>query len=85
MKYLLLLALALVVLWVLRQAGQRRRGPPGEAAKPDAAARPATPAEPAPMVECVRCGLVLPRSEAVTGRGGAGYCCEAHRAEAERG
>ena len=35
------------------------------------------------MVACSRCGVHLPRSEALPGRGGL-FCCEGHRAEHER-
>lgn len=78
MKYLLLIAIALLVLWVLRQqrttAKQNREG----TARPPQAA-PATPTE---IVECRQCGLHLPRSEAIAGQQ-ALYCGEAHRREAE--
>lgn len=33
------------------------------------------------MVSCARCGLNLPRSEAVQDAAGRNYCCEAHRRE----
>ena len=63
----LVLAIALVF-WLLRRF---RQPPPGK--------RDAGRAE--DMVSCARCGLNLPRSEALAA-GDRYYCCEAHRREA---
>jgi hypothetical protein len=35
------------------------------------------------MVPCARCGVHVPRNQAIPGRHG-DYCCVAHRREAER-
>lgn len=72
MKFLVLIAVVIAVLWIARSAARRRRG--GRAAPP--------PTREA-MVECSVCGLHLPSSDALPGRGGV-FCCEAHRAEYER-
>jgi len=74
MKYLLILLIVLVVVWLARSA---RRIPPRPAQRP-----PADDAK-QPMLACVQCGLHLPRDEALPGRGGV-FCSEAHRAEYER-
>lgn len=77
MKFLLLLAVIAAVLWLVR--GGKRRVGRGD---------PAPPAPPAPplqesMVACCQCGLHLPRSDALPGRGGL-FCSEAHRAAFEQ-
>ncbi|MBP6778094.1 MAG: hypothetical protein KA151_12685 [Piscinibacter sp.] len=77
MKFLLLAAVVLLVLWIAR-ASRRRVG--GRRAGADA---PAAPPAQENMVACSRCGVHLPRSEALPGRGGL-FCCEGHRAEHER-
>lgn len=60
----LVVAIALVY-WLLR----RFRQP---------SAPPADTAQPEDMVSCARCGLNLPKSEAIAA-GDDYYCCEAHR------
>lgn len=67
MKYLLLILIVLAVLWLAR-ASRRRSAPP----------RPQPPGRGEAMVACAHCGVHLPRSEALPGRGGL-YCGEAHR------
>jgi len=76
MKYLVLILVVLAVLWLLR-AGARR----GEAPKPKPGPAPAPKGE--NMVSCAHCGLHLPGSEALPGRGGM-FCGEAHRAAYEK-
>lgn len=75
MKYLLILLVVLVVLWIVRN--QRARHPPPETQT--GRSRPANQ----PMLACLHCGLHLPRDEALPGRGGV-FCGEAHRAEYEK-
>ena len=75
MKYLLIILVVLIVLWIARS--QRARVPP-PAGKPRG-----EPAPNAPMLACMHCGLHLPRNEALPGRGGV-FCGEAHRAEYEK-
>jgi len=67
MKYLLLVAVVLVVWWLLRARPARPK-------PPDAP----PPADPQAMVRCRHCGLHLPRDEAVAGDDGP-YCSDAHR------
>ena len=74
MKYLVLLLVIVLVLWL---AGRPRVAAP----RGDRSARKPPPdAAPRPMVACAHCGVHLPRDEALPGSGGQHYCCEAHRA-----
>jgi len=72
-RVLLLLVVVLAVLWLAR-GGKRR-----------VASRDAPPPLPPreEIVGCAHCGLHLPRSEALAGRGGL-FCSEAHRAAFEQ-
>jgi uncharacterized protein len=74
MKFLLLLAVVLLVAWLWRSS--RREGSPKRAAKP--------PPGPGPqeMVRCAHCGVHLPHGEALVGRIGL-YCSAEHRQLAE--
>ncbi len=73
MKYLILVGIVVLVLWLLRLT--RRVSPPREQKRKEV--------EHEDMVACARCGIHLPRSEALPGRGGV-FCTEAHRAAFER-
>lgn len=73
MKFLLVIAVIVLVLWLARAA---RRAPERTGA-------PKRPAALEDMVSCAHCGVHLPRSEALPGRGGL-FCGAAHRAEHER-
>ena len=73
MKYLLILVVVLVVVWLLR--GKRRAAP-----APRSRER-AAPSQ--PMLVCAHCGVHLPRDEALPGRGGV-FCGDAHRAAYEK-
>jgi uncharacterized protein len=65
-KIVLFLVLAFVVYVVIKAAARRNR-PPSAGDSP-----------PEPMVACKRCGVNLPRSEALE-EGGRYYCSEEHR------
>ena len=73
-KYLVLLLVIVLVLWLARRPGRTARPSSADARHP----RKAAP-DPRPMVSCASCGVHLPRDEALPGPGGH-YCCEAHRA-----
>ena len=80
MKYLLVLFVVAVGIWLWRKNRQddiRER-----AAAPKRAAPPAVGA-PQAMVRCAHCGLHLPATDALPGTGGALYCSAAHRRVAE--
>jgi uncharacterized protein len=68
MKYLLVLVVVAVLLWLMFG---RRRGSGGTR-------KPAAPPAPAAMIACAHCGVHLPRSDAV-GSGAQWFCSEAHR------
>lgn len=76
MKYLLVIVLALVVLWLWRS--NRRAGQPDQPAPP--AGRTGKPAT--EVVACAVCAVHLPRSDALPGGKGF-YCSDAHRRQAE--
>lgn len=67
MKYLLLLAVLAGALW-LWMGRPRPRVPPA----------PRRKGAPEDMVQCAHCGLHLPRSEALPGKGGL-FCDAQHR------
>jgi len=75
MKYLLLLGLALLVVWLWR----RNRQPEQGGAASSRAPQPSSARDVTPMVVCAVCKVHLPQTEALTGPGGAVYCSEAHR------
>lgn len=77
MKYLLLLAVVLLAVWMIR--GARRRVEPPPAA--DAPQKQGNAAQ--TIIACAQCGVHLPSGEALPGRGGV-FCGEAHRAEFEK-
>ena len=77
MKYLLLIAIVLAVLFIARAARQRVANKP-----PPRAPDPAAEDEPM-LLACAQCGTHLPRGESLPGRGGV-FCDEAHRAAYER-
>ena len=72
MKYLLVLAVVLVAVWIWRS---NRRVGPGPGAPPPLAS-------PQDMVRCPVCAVHLPRSDALAGPDGTLYCCQEHRLRA---
>lgn len=75
MKYLVLIAVILAVIWFMRGGRQVAGRAPG-------AGRAAPPPPPQDMVECPVCHVHLPRAEALPGPGGQLYCCADHRQRA---
>lgn len=72
MKYLLVLAVVLAVIWFVRNHRP--------AAKPkDKPPQQDTLAQPQDMVRCAVCSLHLPRADALPGRDGRLYCCADHQ------
>ncbi len=80
MKYLLLIALALGLLWWWRLLVRKNRGGPSARGTDPSPSHPPGPAD--DMIACSHCGLHLPRSEALVGGRGS-YCSAAHREAAE--
>lgn len=77
MKFLLLLAIALLLVWLWRSS---RRATSASDQNPPT--RPASSPGPQEMVRCAHCGVHLPHSDAVVGRIGL-YCSPDHRQLAE--
>ena len=83
MKYLLVLAVLWVAIWLWRrnrreEMREELRERAAKAQQPPAAAPPVGP--PQAMVRCAHCGLHLPASDAIAGPGDAVYYCSAaHR------
>lgn len=78
MKFLLLLAVIGVALWLFKSRS-RVKGP-GDAAAPKRPAKAAGKPEAAtPMLACAHCGVHLPLTDAVQDAEGRIYCGEAHR------
>ena len=76
MKFLLVLAVLVVAVWVWRN----NRREEADLARRSAPRKPALPLN---MVACLQCGTHLPESEAVRGVQGA-YCSTEHRQLHER-
>lgn len=69
MKYLIVVVVVVVVLWLLFRSKAEKpvsRKPVGESA-------------PQAMVQCARCGVHLPRADALLDHRGGAFCSEAHR------
>jgi uncharacterized protein len=79
MKYILLLVVVIGAIWLMRSL--RKPEPPPQPKPPEPDTPAAITAE--EMVSCEHCGVHLPRSEALPGRGGV-FCSEAHRSAFER-
>lgn len=69
MKYLVLIAVVLLVAWYWRNS-RRADEPPRS--------KPAPPGTPQDMVQCPVCMVRLPRADALPGPGGQLYCCNEH-------
>lgn len=78
MKYLLIIVVIGLVFFLLGFKGAR----PQVRQKAPAPPKPSGPKPPQDMVACAQCGLHLPGSEALPGRGGM-FCSAEHRAAYE--
>lgn len=76
MKYLLVLAIVLIAVWLWRnnRREEKQQTPPPAANNP-------LPA-PQDMVRCPVCSVHLPRTDALAGPDGRLYCCQEHRLRA---
>jgi uncharacterized protein len=77
MKYLLIVAIVLLVLWLWR--GSRREDRDAGAG----AARPGAGVQQQDMIRCPVCSVHFPRADALPGPDGQLYCCAEHRSRAE--
>lgn len=69
MKYLIVVLVVVIAVWLMLR--DRKRQPPAQPRKGHGAT-------PAAMVQCMHCGVHLPRSDATLDHRGA-FCSEAHR------
>lgn len=74
MKFLLLLLVVLVGVWLVMR--------PRKPVPPTSSPAPMPAASPQEMVRCTHCGVYLPRVHALPGQGGV-FCDAAHRAAHE--
>lgn len=74
MKFLLLMSVVLLAIWLWRSSRESGAGP-----KSNKASGKSAPLE---MVGCSVCGIHVPVAEALEGRKGV-YCCQEHRQRAE--
>ena len=74
MKYLLVLAVVLVAVWIWRYNRRIEKQGAPKAAPP--------PGLPQDMVRCPVCAVHLPRTDALAGPDGRLYCCQEHRLRA---
>lgn len=82
MKMLVLIAVLVAVVWLMRGLRKPKLPPrPGQEAPPTATSTEAKQTH-EEMISCQQCGVHLPRSEALPGRGGV-FCCDAHRSAFE--
>ncbi len=80
MKYLFLIGLVLVILWLWQ--AKRRSNLASKSGPPPPQGQHRAPAQPTEMVACDVCSLHLPRTEALTSGQGI-YCSDEHRRQAE--
>ena len=74
MKYLLVLAVVLVAVWLWRNNRRLENDAHPKAPEP--------PGLPQDMVRCPVCSVHLPRVDALAGPDGNLYCCQEHRLRA---
>jgi uncharacterized protein len=77
MKFLLVLVVVLVGVWLWRRSRAEDARDATQAPPPSAARPPAAGSAPADMVSCRHCGLHLPAAEAMMGAQGP-YCSAEH-------
>lgn len=73
MKFVLVVLVVVVGLWMLLSRTRRRVDPPAPAPKEPGRT------EVAPMLACAHCGVHLPRPDAVFDADGRAFCSDAHR------
>ncbi len=81
MKYLLVLVVVMVAVWIWRSNRAEERSESERSAS--RRSRPRKEETAVDMVGCDVCGLHCPRQDVVVGRRGM-YCCDQHRNQAEQ-
>jgi uncharacterized protein len=81
MKYLLVLVIAFVVIWIWKSERRADISEKSKAARDRKARKSNQKMVTTEVVACDVCGLHLPRLDALTGPGGV-YCSDAHRRQA---
>ena len=81
MKYLLVLVIAFVVIWIWKSERRTDIEEKSKADRGNKAGKSNPKVVTTEMVACDICGLHLPRAEALAGPGGI-YCSAAHRQQA---
>ncbi len=76
MKYLVVLFVIAVAIWLWRRSRREEADETRRAAPPPVGA-------PQAMVRCAHCGLHLPLGDAIAGPGDRVYCSAAHRSAAD--
>ena len=81
MKFLLLIVVIGIALWLFKARGRTPGAPPaGKTPKPTRSAAPDKPEpEPTVMLACAHCGVHLPQADTVLDAAGRPFCTEAHR------
>ena len=80
MKYLVLLLVVAVGLYLLRGRSTGRRPDGGKTSAPQQA-----PETPGPMLKCAHCGVHVPHDDSVLDAAGRTFCSDAHRLAGPRG
>jgi uncharacterized protein len=80
MKYLVVIAIVFLVLWLWRGSRREEEQEGLQANAP----RPAPRIEQQEMIRCPVCNVHFPRSDALPGPDGQLYCCAEHRARAQQ-
>jgi uncharacterized protein len=75
MKYVLIIAIVLLVLWLWRGSRREERDSAGPA-------RPQPGVQQQDMIRCPVCSVHFPRADALPGPDGRLYCCADHRTRA---
>ena len=86
MKYLILVAIVVAVLFLAKLGRRGRnddRNDDRQGGAPDASIKPSAPPEKQALLACAHCGVHLPANESLPGRGGV-FCDESHRSAFER-
>ena len=80
MKFIIVLVMVLVAVWLWRSSRRRDDSTQAKAPPPPPASKVGAPQD---MVQCPVCSVHLPRTDALPGPDGRLYCCADHRLRGE--